>query len=53
MIDNQLWITNENGDAKVIFPIEEKIEEEFGQKQGFETGYNCDLKRRVKRLRNG
>jgi len=45
-VGNQLLITNKKENAKVIFPIEEKIEEEFGQGQGFETGYNCDLKKK-------
>lgn len=40
---NELIFENKNAASKVIFPVKEKIIEDFGQGRGFEEAQNCDL----------
>ncbi len=41
-----LVVENKDYLAKVVLPVVEKIEEKFGEEQGFKEGYNCDLKKK-------
>ncbi|MFC1624962.1 hypothetical protein ACFL15_01145, partial [Patescibacteria group bacterium] len=39
------FLNFKNGDILVMFPLEEKISEDFSLNRGFENSYNCDLKK--------
>jgi len=39
------FLNFKNGDIHVMFPLEEKISEDFSLNRGFESAYNCDLKK--------
>jgi len=55
--EDQLTFKNEGERAKVILPVTDKIAETFSASQGYEEGYNCDLKKNgeviKERLENG
>lgn len=55
--EETLLVENKEYSAKVVLPVVEKIEEKFGEEQGFKEGYNCDLKKKgtavKKRLSKG
>jgi hypothetical protein len=48
---SEVVFENKKAGAKVVLPIPEKIEESFGEDQGFKEGYNCDLKKKGKAVK--
>ena len=42
---DQLIIENNTQKAKAIFPVKDRLSEDFSLKRGFEKAYNCDLKK--------
>ncbi|BCX14318.1 MAG: hypothetical protein KatS3mg088_001 [Patescibacteria group bacterium] len=46
ILGSNIEFLNKDTGAKVILPVNEKIEEKFGEDQGFKEGYNCDLKKK-------
>jgi len=49
---SQLVFENKSMNAKIILPVNEKIEEVFGKDQGYKEGYNCDLKKKGTAVKN-
>ncbi|MFH1971838.1 MAG: hypothetical protein ABIJ05_05705, partial [Patescibacteria group bacterium] len=45
IFEDKDFLNFKNGNILVMFPLEEKISEDFSLNRGFESAYNCDLKK--------
>jgi len=45
IFEDKDFLNFKNGDIKAMFPLEEKITEDFSLNRGFKEAYNCDLKK--------
>lgn len=52
IIGSNIEFLNKDTGARVVLPVNEKIEEKFDQDQGFKEGYNCDLKKKGQALKS-
>lgn len=45
IFEDKDFLNFKNGNIKAMFPLEEKIKEDFSLNRGFKEAYNCDLKK--------